>query len=100
MTKTKKRFRYKSLSIFLILMTLSAFLLVPIIDEIMTTISLKESLEDVNTKLDALISENEKLTVQRDKLLDTDYVISYARGVYMLSKDTEKVYYFQDETAK
>ena len=100
MTKTKKRFRYKSLSIFLILMTLSAFLLVPIIDEIVTTISLKESLEDVNTKLDALISENEKLTVQRDKLLDTDYVISYARGVYMLSKDTEKVYYFQDETAK
>lgn len=100
MAKTKKRFKYKSLSIFLILMTLSAFLLLPIIDEIMTTISLKESLEDVNSKLDALISENEKLTVQRDKLLDTDYVISYARGVYMLSKDTEKVYYFQDETAK
>ncbi|KAF0227188.1 MAG: Septum formation initiator [Erysipelotrichaceae bacterium] len=100
MTKTKKRFKYKSLSIFLILMTLSAFLLVPIIDEIMTTISLKESLDEVNSKLDALISENEKLTVQRDKLLDTDYVISYARGVYMLSKDTEKVYYFQDETAK
>ncbi len=100
MTKTRKRFKYKSLSIFLIFMTASAFLLVPIIDEIMTTMSLKKSLDDVNSKLDALISENEQLTLQRDKLLDTDYVISYARGIYMLSKDTEKVYYFQDEAAK
>jgi cell division protein DivIC len=100
MTKTRKRFKYKSLSIFLILMTLSAFLMIPIIDEVMTTITLKKSLDDVNSKLEALISENEKLTIQRDKLLDTDYVISYARGIYMLSKDTEKVYYFQDETAK
>ncbi len=100
MTKTRKRFKYKSLSIFLILMTLSAFLMIPIIDEVMTTITLKKSLDDVNSKLEALISENEKLTIQRDKLLDTNYVISYARGIYMLSKDTEKVYYFQDETAK
>jgi len=100
MTKTRKRFKFKSLFIFLIFMTLSAFLMIPIIDEVMTTLSLKKSLDDVNTKLDALISENEKLTIQRDKLLDTDYVISYARGIYMLSKDTEKVYYFQDETAK
>jgi len=100
MTKTRKRFKFKSLSLFLIFMTASAFLMIPIIDEVMTTISLKKSLDDVNTKLEALISENEKLTLQRDKLLDTDYVISYARGIYMLSKDTEKVYYFQDESAK
>ncbi len=74
--------------------------MVPIVEEIMTTIALKKSLDEVNTKLSALSVENESLTLQRDKLLDTDYVISYARGIYMLSKDTEKVYYFKDNTVK
>lgn len=100
MTKTRRRFKFKSFSLFLIFMSLSAILLIPIIEEVSTTLALKASLDDVNTKLEALQSENEALTVQRDKLLDTDYVISYARGVYMLSKDTEKVYYFKDETTK
>jgi len=74
--------------------------LVPVVEEIMTTVALKKDLDDVNAKLETLTKENEELTLQRDKLLDTDYVISYARGVYMLSKDTEKVYYFKDETPK
>jgi len=74
--------------------------MVPIVEEIMTTVALKKSLDEVNTKLSALSVENETLTLQRDKLLDTDYVISYARGIYMLSKDTEKVYYFKDNTVK
>mgnify|MGYP003607384308 FL=1 len=100
MTKTRRRFKFKSLSVFLVFMTLSALLLIPIIEEISTTLALKASLDEVNTKLKALQAENESLTVQRDKLLDTDYVISYARGVYMLSKDTEKVYYFKDDTTK
>jgi len=81
-------------------MTLSFILMIPIIEEISTTLALKKSLDEVDTKLKALNAENEALTLQRDKLLDTDYVISYARGVYMLSKDTEKVYYFKDDTAK
>ncbi len=100
MTKTKKRFKFKSASIALFFFTLSGFLLVPIIEEIMTTVNLKKNLNEVNTKLEALTKENDTLTLQRDKLLDKDYVISYARGVYMLSKDTEKVYYFKDETPK
>jgi len=81
-------------------MTLSFILMIPIIEEISTTLALKKSLDEVDTKLKALNAENEALTLQRDKLLDTDYVISYARGVYMLSKDTEKVYYFKDDTTK
>lgn len=100
MTKIKRRFKYKSLFLFLFFMGLTALLLVPIIDEIKTTLALKASLDDVNAKLSELTQQNEALTLQRDKLLDTDYVISYARGVYMLSKDTEKVYYFKDDTSK
>ena len=100
MTKTRKRFKFKSLSIFVVFMTLSFILMIPIIEEISTTLALKKSLDEVDTKLKALNAENEALTLQRDKLLDTDYVISYARGVYMLSKDTEKVYYFKDDTTK
>lgn len=100
MTKIKRRFKYKSLVLFLVFMGLTALLLVPIIDEIRTTLALKASLDEVNAKLKDLTQQNEALTLQRDKLLDTDYVISYARGVYMLSKDTEKVYYFKDDTSK
>jgi len=100
MTKTRKRFKFKSLSIFIVLIALSALMIGPIIQEIQFTLSLKKSLDEVNTKLKALTTENETLTLQRDKLLDKDYVISYARGIYMLSKDTEKVYYFKDDTSK
>jgi len=100
MTKIKRRFKYKSLVLFFVFMGMTAVLLVPIIDEIKTTLALKASLDEVNTKLKDLTKQNEALTLQRDKLLDTDYVISYARGVYMLSKDTEKVYYFKDDTSK
>ncbi|NTW96755.1 MAG: septum formation initiator family protein [Erysipelotrichaceae bacterium] len=100
MTKTRRRFKFKSLAIALVLFTISGFMMVPVIQEVMTTIALKKSLDEVNTKLSALSVENETLTLQRDKLLDTDYVISYARGIYMLSKDTEKVYYFKDNTVK
>jgi cell division protein DivIC len=100
MTRTRRRFKFKSLAIALVLFTLSGFMMVPVIQEVMTTIALKESLDEVNSKLSALTTENETLTLQRDKLLDTDYVISYARGIYMLSKDTEKVYYFKDNTVK
>ena len=100
MTKTRRRFKFKSLGIALFFFALSGALMVPIVEEIMTTVALKKSLDEVNTKLSALSVENETLTLQRDKLLDTDYVISYARGIYMLSKDTEKVYYFKDNTVK
>jgi cell division protein DivIC len=100
MTKTRRRFKFKSLAIALVLFTISGFMMVPVIQEVMTTIALKKSLDEVNTKLSALSVENESLTLQRDKLLDMDYVISYARGIYMLSKDTEKVYYFKDNTVK
>lgn len=100
MTKIKRRFKYKSLFTFLFFMGLTALLLIPIVQEIQTTLALKASLDEVNAKLKDLTQQNEALTLQRDKLLDTDYVISYARGVYMLSKDTEKVYYFKDDTSK
>lgn len=100
MTKTRRRFKFKSVSIALLFFALSGVLLIPVIEEVMTTIALKKSLDEVNTKLKDLTTENETLTLQRDKLLDTDYVISYARGIYMLSKNTEKVYYFKDNTVK
>jgi len=100
MTKTRKRFKFKSLSLTVIFVILTGFLVVPILQEVMTTFALRKSLGEVNVKLKALTTESEALTLQRDKLLDTDYVISYARGVYMLSKDTDKVYYFKQPATK
>lgn len=50
----------------------------------------KEKLDEEFLKLQ---KENESLGVQIEKLDDPEYVASYARGTYMLSKEGEKIYY-------
>ena len=56
-------------------------------------IELKSDLADVQEQLQQVQDENTYLTSQRDKLQDPDYVQSYARGNYMLTKEGENIYY-------
>ena len=56
-------------------------------------IELKSDLADVQEQLQQVHDENTYLTSQRDKLQDPDYVQSYARGNYMLTKEGENIYY-------
>ena len=44
--------------------------------------------------------ENTYLTNEKTKLQDPDYVQSYARGNYMLTKDGEQIFYLPENTDK
>ena len=41
--------------------------------------------------------ESAYLTSEKEKLTDPDYVQSYARGTYMLSKDGEQIFYLPEK---
>ena len=62
----------------------------------MTTIELRRQLAEVEEKLEKVQAENERLNNEKEKLKDPDYVQSYARGNYMLSKDGEQIFYLPE----
>lgn len=77
----------------LIAIGFSAYLIYGVVNEIMTTIELKNQLAAIEQELAVIKEENAQLTSQKDKLEDPGYVQSYARGNYMLSKEGEQIFY-------
>ena len=75
----------------------SMYLLYRVAAEVYTTITLKRQLLEVEEKYQQVLDENEYLTREREKLEDPDYVASYARGNYMLSKDDEQIFYLPED---
>jgi cell division protein DivIC len=73
------------------------YLLYRVAAEVYTTITLKRQLLEVEEKYQQVLDENEYLTREREKLEDPDYVASYARGNYMLSKDDEQIFYLPED---
>lgn len=71
----------------------SVYLIFGVVKEVMTTVELKKQLDAVEQELAVIKEENSQLTSQREKLEDPDYVQSYARGNYMLSKEGEQIFY-------
>lgn len=61
--------------------------------EVYTTFELKDKLAAAEKEFVIVADENERLTAQRDKLRDPDYVETYARGNYMLTKEGESIFY-------
>ena len=45
-------------------------------------------------------NENRYLTKEKKKRQDPDYVETYARGKYQLSKDGEQIFYLPENTEK
>ena len=101
MTQKKKKRSRRRLTpvmklICLVLIAVSAYFLYAVGKEIMTTISLRRQLVEVEEKLKEVQMENERLVSEKDKLMDPDYVQSYARGNYMLTKDGEQIFYLPE----
>ena len=94
--KTKKAKRQK-LWVSLLFIAISIPLFKPVVDEIIKTIELSQSLTDVQAELTTLEEQNQVLTQQKEKLEDPEYVKSYARATYMLTKDGEQIYYLPEE---
>lgn len=100
MTKTKvvkKRKKKKLSPIFKLvcigLLVASGYLFYLSAKELYMTYTLSASLEEAKAQLQEVTDENTYLTSQRDKLEDPEYVQSYARGNYLLTKDGENIYY-------
>lgn len=91
--KKKLKNRFNSIAISLVLLTGTIILMIPVIEEIGNTLRLSESLKQVQAELVVLEQENNTLNEQKTKLLDPEYVKSYARANYMLTKEGEQIYY-------
>ncbi len=100
--KTKKRRRQTPFFRFLcfLLIGASVFLLYKVVQEVYTTISLRQQLAEVQAKYQEVQDENSYLTSEQEKLQDPEYVQSYARGNYMLTKDGEQVFYLPEDENK
>jgi cell division protein DivIC len=97
--KSKKLTPFLKL-ICLLIIGASLYLLYSVAQEVYTTITLKQQLAQVQAKLTEVTDENTYLNSEKDKLTDPDYVQSYARGNYMLSKDGEQIFYLPEDTSK
>lgn len=80
----------------IVLIGISIYLLYSVGREVMTTLELRRQLAEVEEKLEKVQLENERLNKEKEKLQDPDYVQSYARGNYMLSKDGEQIFYLPE----
>ena len=83
-----------------LLIAVSAYLLYLVGNEVFTTITLRRQLEEVQLKLQEMQDENNYLVNQKAKLMDPDYVESYARSNYMFSTDGEAVFYLPQDANK
>lgn len=91
--KKKVKNRFNSVVLSVVLLGGTVFLLIPVIEEIGNTFRLSETLKEVEAQLVLLEQENNSLNEQKTKLLDPEYVKSYARANYMLTKEGEQIYY-------
>jgi len=91
--KKKTKNRFNTIIVSLVLLAGTVFLLIPVVEEIGNTIRLSETLKEVKAELIVLEQENSSLEEQKTKLLDPEYVKSYARANYMLTKEGEQIYY-------
>ena len=78
----------------------SGWLMFSVTKEVVTTVRLRSQLSDAESKYAQVKAENEKLTDQKQKLQDPDYVESYARSNYNLSKQGEQIFYLPEDTSK
>ena len=100
-TKKKKNRRLTPVTklICVVLIGVSVWLLYSVGREVMTTIELRRQLAEVEEKLQKVQEGNERLNNEKEKLKDPDYVQSYARGNYILSKDGEQIFYLPESNS-
>lgn len=82
------------------LIAFSIGLLINVGREFYMTYTLRQELEEVKAKYQEILDENAYLTTERAKLEDPDYIQSYARGNYMLSRDGEQIFYLPEKEDK
>ncbi|MGM9941181.1 MAG: septum formation initiator family protein [Bulleidia sp.] len=98
--KKKRRLTPLTKVICVVMLGASVFMLYMVFQEGMTTLRLQQELSEVQAKLQEVQDENRYLTTEKEKLQDPDYVETYARGKYQLSKDGEQIFYLPENSDK
>ncbi len=89
----KLKLKHQKRIISILFLGASVLLFKPVIDEVINTIVLSQSIQEVEAELALLEAENGNLQAHKAKLEDPEYVKSYARATYMLTKEGEQIYY-------
>lgn len=61
--------------------------------ELITTIQLRQEINQTKQEIDELQGQQAKLEDQKKKFEDEEYVKRYARGKYLVSKEGETIYH-------
>lgn len=92
--KVKKKLRFSPMRLVLsaIVFGISAYLLLSVSKEVLTTIDLTKDLQVFNEQLRIIENETRDLEERKEKLQDPDYIKSFARGEYSITKEGEQVF--------
>lgn len=100
MAKPKKKIKLKKnrvrsliyMVLGMVMITLSIYFTVIIIKVVAETVVLRNTYEEAEALLAEMEAENERLSTQVERLSDPEYIKSYARGEYSLSKQGEQIF--------
>ncbi len=92
--KVKRKLRFSPVRLFLslIVFSISGYLLYSVSQEVLSTIKLTQELEIFNEQLRMIENETRDLQERKEKLQDPDYIKSFARGEYSITKEGEQVF--------
>jgi len=93
MAKRPKRLKVGNLLITVVILAVAGYLFFNAGKDIWMTFKLTSQVNDSQKEIEKLEAENQKLVNQKNKLQDPEYVKSYARGAYMLSKNGEQIFH-------
>lgn len=90
--KRKLRFSPARLVLSVVVFSISGYLLFSVAKEVTTTIKLTQELQVFNEQLQIIEDETRDLEERKEKLQDPDYIKSFARGEYSITKEGEQVF--------
>ena len=93
----KKQYRPMKKFISVFMFMIACFLTYMSAKELVTTIQLKQEIEETRQEIEALQEQQAILEDQKEKFSDEEYVKRYARGKYLLSKEGETLYKLNDK---
>ena len=90
--RRKLRFSPTRLVLSLVVFSISGYLLFSVGKEVLTTVKLTQELQVFNEQLENIENETRDLEERKEKLQDPDYIKSFARGEYSITKEGEQVF--------
>ena len=98
--KKKPKFNSARVIVSTILFVVSGLLIFSVVKEVMVTMELTGDLQTLNQQLKEIEDETRNLQERKEKLEDPNYIKSYARGEYSITKEGEQVFRLPSSNSK